>query len=118
MSSRYSKSTRTSSGFSGKLIRKRSPDQINLKEIVLKLRATSTWSSDAGLSPSTVRILDCKVHPKDKRGLSQLVELNTPDGRINEIIERIRRNPDVIDASFSRAKRGGAIGKIDTHEIR
>ncbi len=109
---------RTNSGSSGTLFRKRSPDQSDLREIVLKLRATSTWNSAAGLSPSTVRILDCKVHPKDKRGLSQLVELNTPDGRINEIIERIRRNPDVIDASFSRAKRGGAIGRIDTHEIR
>ncbi len=115
MSSRYSKSTRTSSGFSGKLIRKRSPDQINLKEIVLKLRAASTWSSDAGLSPSTVRILDCKTAPMDKKGMSQLVELNTPDGRLDEIIERIKRNPEVIDASFSKTKRGGAIGRILSH---
>ncbi len=104
--------TRKGSGTSGKLFKRLSLNQDALKEIVLKLKASSTWSSEAGLSPSTVRILDCKTVPMDKKGLSQLVELNTPDGQLNEIIKKIKQNPEVMDANFTETKRGGAVGRV------
>ncbi len=103
---------KTNSGSSGNLSKGRFPDLINLKEIVLKLRAASTWSSDAALSPGTIRILDCKTAPMDKKGLSQLVELNTQDGRLDDILKRIRQNPEVMETSFSDTRRGSAIGRI------
>lgn len=84
----------------------------SLKEIVLKVRAPPTWSSDAGLSPNNVRILECRTAPADKSCLSQLVEISSPHERLDQILERIKLNPEVIDASFSKTKRVGAIGMI------
>lgn len=84
-----------------------------LREIVLRLNTSSqpNWISDlARGSPSTVRILDCK--PGRDGAVQQLVELNTPEAKLDEAIEAIRRNPQVIDVYMAKTRTGKSMGRV------
>lgn len=87
-----------------------------LREIVLRLKASPNWMSDISRdSPTTVRILDCK--PGREGGtIQQLVELNTPDEQLEEIVKKIRKNPMVTDVYVARTRMGKSIGRVLSRE--
>ena len=82
-----------------------------MREIVLRLKASPNWVSEiSNVSPTTVRILDCKT---GKAGtIQQLIELNTPDEELDEIVERVRKNPMIVDVYVERTRLGKAIGRV------
>lgn len=87
-----------------------------LREIVLRLKASPNWISDISRdSPTTVRILDCKPG-REVGTVQQLVELNTPDEQLDEIVEKIRRNPMVTDVYVARTQVGRSIGRVLSRE--
>ena len=84
-----------------------------MKEIVLRLEASNqpNWISDLSKdAPTTVRILDCKPGKGDS--IQQLVELNTPDERLDEVMERITNNPQVMDVYMAKTRRGKSVGRV------
>ena len=74
------------------------------------------WVSDISDSPTTVRILDCK--PGREGTSQQLVELNTPDEQLEGVIQKIRRNPMVLDAYLARTRVGKALGRVLSKQTR
>ena len=87
-----------------------------MREIILKLKALPNWVSDINESPATVRILDCK--PGRQGTTQQLVELNTPDEQLEEIVEKIKRNPMVLDVYLARTRIGKALGRVLSRQTR
>ncbi len=82
-----------------------------MREIVIRLKNASNWVSELDKEfPTTLRILDCK--PGRDGSIQQLVELNTPDGQLDEVVERIRKNPMVMDIYMARTRMGKSIGRI------
>lgn len=87
-----------------------------MREIILKLKAMPNWVSDISDSPTTVRILDCK--PGREGTTQQLVELNTPDEQLEGMVEKIKRNPMVLDAYMARTRVGKALGRVLSKQTR
>ena len=87
-----------------------------MREIILKLKAMPNWVSDISASPATVRILDCK--PGREGTSQQLVELNTPDEQLEGIVERIKRNPMVLDVYMAKTRACKALGRVLSKQTR
>lgn len=78
---------------------------------MLRLKASPNWVSEvSNNSPSTVRILDCK--PGRDGTIQQLVEINTPDEYLDELMQGLRKNQAVVDVYMARTRMGKAIGRV------
>lgn len=88
-----------------------------LREIVLQLKAPSTWASELTAKyASTVRILDCKPGKKEGQ-LLQLVEVNSAPEELDKLAEDVKNSPAVKEAYVVKTKKGRMLGSILTESV-
>jgi predicted DNA binding protein len=86
-----------------------------MMEVVLKIRMPDNWVKDIGKKYSTpIKFIDCM--PYGDSGGRGLIEINDKAGKVDDIIEEIRKHPDVCRVDISPLRDGGVMGSIITNK--
>ncbi len=86
-----------------------------MMEVILTVRMPDNWVKDIGKKFSApIKFIECM--PYGESGGRGLIEIDTTGEEVNEIVEEIRKHPDVCRVDISPMKNGGLLGSIVTNK--
>jgi predicted DNA binding protein len=86
-----------------------------MMEVVLKIRMPDNWVKDVTKKfPTQIKFIECM--PFGESGGRGLIEMADKEEEVNEIIEEIKKHPDVCRVDISPLKDGGVLGSIVTNK--
>jgi len=79
-----------------------------MMEVILKIRMPDNWVKDITKKfPTQIKFLECM--PYGDSGGRGLIEMEDKEEGMNEIIEEIKKHPDVCRVDISPLKNGGVL---------
>ena len=86
-----------------------------MMEVTLKIRMPDNWVKDIGKKfPTPIKFIDCMPHGDS--GGRGLIEIDGEADKVYDIIEEIKKHPDVCRVDISRLRDGGVMGSIITNK--
>jgi len=86
-----------------------------MMEVVLRIKMPDNWVRDVSKRFSLpIRFIDCMPYGED--GGRGLIEIDSADTEVNEIIEEINKHPDVCHIDVTHLKDGSVLGSIVTEK--
>jgi predicted DNA binding protein len=86
-----------------------------MMEVVLKIRMPDNWIKDVSRKyPRPIKFIECM--PYGDSGGRGLIEIDSKEEKVEDIIDEIKNHPDVCRIDISPLKDGGVLGSIITNK--
>lgn len=84
-----------------------------MMEVLLKIKMPDNWVRDVSRKfPLPIKFINCMPYGED--GGRGLIEIDTTNTEVNEIIEEITNHPDVCHIDVTQLKDGSILGSVVT----
>ena len=84
-----------------------------MMEVILKIKMPDNWVKDVSKKfPMPIKFIDCMPYGED--GGRGLIEIDSANTEVNQIIEEINKHPDVCHIDVTHLKDGSVLGSIVT----
>lgn len=88
---------------------------ITMMEVLLRIKMPDNWVRDVSKKfPMPIKFIDCKPFGED--GGRGLIEIDSTNTEVNEIIEEINKHPDVCHIDVTHLKDGSVLGSVVTEK--
>lgn len=86
-----------------------------MMEVVLKIRMPDNWVKDVSKKyPRPIKFIECMLYGDS--GGRGLIEIDSKEEKVDDIIDEIKNHPDVCRVDISPLKDGGIMGSIITNK--
>ncbi len=84
-----------------------------MMEVILRIKMPDNWVKEVSSNfPLSIRFIDCKPFGED--GGRGLIEIDSTDIKVNDVIEEIQNHPGVCSLDITRFKDGSILGTVVT----